>query len=58
MLATCRARVRRLAHVRLQVALEGRELRKCLATYLALEGLRAQVQLHVVAQVRLSREGL
>lgn len=58
MLATCRAGVRRLAHVRLQVALEGRELRKCLATYLALEGLRTQVQLHVVAQVRLSREGL
>lgn len=52
------AGVRGLAHVRLEVALEGGELGEGLATHLALERLRPQVQLHVVAQVRLAREGL
>lgn len=52
------ARVRGLAHMRLEVALEGGELGEGLATHLALERLGPQVQLHVVAQVRLAREGL
>lgn len=57
-LAAGGARVRGLAHVRLEVALEGGELGKGLAAHLALERLGPQVQLHVVAQVRLAREGL
>lgn len=57
-LAAGGARVRGLAHVRLEVALEGGELGEGLAAHLALERLGPQVQLHVVAQVRLAREGL